>query len=172
MYLFGGLCGDQTLDDLWVFDTGMLLFNLSLSLSNIVCSFLACNKWSEIKDTTGPRPSPRCAHSCICIGNNKLLITGGMSSASNPPAVFDSAHILDTGTCLHIYARLPNLHQITIHILLCSCIDSLTWTKITFEELKRLDHTCTPINTRQALVFGGMDLKNVFQDANLLNISS
>ena len=40
MYLFGGLCGDQTLDDLWVFDTGMLLFNLPPSLNCLFFSSL------------------------------------------------------------------------------------------------------------------------------------
>ncbi len=64
---------------------------------SLIFLLLVCNKWSEIKDARGPKPSPRCAHSCISLDNKYLLIIGGMSPSSNPPTVFDSAHILEIG---------------------------------------------------------------------------
>ena len=111
---------------------------------------LKTNKWTTV-ETRGTRPPPRCAHSAIVM-DNKLFVYGGMTDG---PKVLDDLYVLDTGEGINI--------------------ESLTWTCLEtqgFQPSERLDQDMTVIeqdHEASLLLFGGMNLKNTFNDVYVLN---
>jgi N-acetylneuraminic acid mutarotase len=116
---------DKTFDDLFIFNT-------------------ITKSWSK-PETTGHKPSRRCAHSATVIGT-KFYIYGGSDLNVFPPETMNDMYCLNT--------------------------ELMEWSTFVMVESKpRLNAAMLPISVNgldTLLLFGGLDLEGVYNDIVLL----
>ncbi|KAI9101049.1 hypothetical protein DFS34DRAFT_612998 [Phlyctochytrium arcticum] len=144
VYMYGGMNGDITFDDLWIFDT-------------------LKNAWT-LEDTSGDNLPPRSGHTATAVGD-RIVFYGGFSKQP-VPKVFDDVIVFDTRTnnvlMPSIAAEPPGAP--------CGLIDhdacSIHHLAIAPADSKAED------NTNSVLLFGGMDLGGMYNYLFELTFSS
>ncbi|KND01703.1 uncharacterized protein SPPG_03498 [Spizellomyces punctatus DAOM BR117] len=135
IYMFGGMDGDQTFDELWIFDT-------------------VNNTWS-LPDTSGDRPTARAGHTATAVGT-QLYIFGGFVKQPQPK-VFDDVYVFNTETMvwskLSVAALPPGPP--------CAVIDHDAC--MIHARPRHQDQGTEATESKDGvLIFGGMDLSGIY----------
>ncbi|KAJ3359308.1 hypothetical protein HDU91_004962 [Kappamyces sp. JEL0680] len=168
LYVFGGgLQNSQPVDD---------VFTYCLDLKSLF--------WVKVSGLQSVQPRARLGHSLTMVGSSMYLF-GGLAhdTALDDLWVFDTnthkwslvevAGLKPTARCAHTCSRLgsklvvvggmaPNPSP-TVH-------ESVFIFDTAVPDCKRLDHSACVIENEKLLVYGGMNLEHVFQDALVLSL--